>query len=372
MKIKVVHIVEDLKTGGLERVIADIATGLNPEKFSVQVWCLVRGGEIFEELKAKGISVEVLGMRSHRDLKFFLNLCRRLRKEKIRIVHTHGYPATTLGRIAAKCAGVPVVLAHMHSTYYNYTAKQLYVDRLLGFFTDKIICCSKAVEGFVREKEKIMAEKLTVIYNGVDTDMFPVPELRCGAGCKEFVVGCIASLFAHKGHIFLLEAAKQVVAEVSLPVRFILAGDGELRQELQEHAKRLGLKSVVEFRGTVSDIPALLSEVNAVVLPSSEREGLGLALLEAMAAGRPVIGTDIGGIPEVINPGENGLLVRPGDSEALAKAIISLISDEEKTMWMGRKARKIAAERFSKKEMLEKIELLYLKLLKKKDVVNEI
>ncbi|GBD95998.1 MAG TPA: glycosyltransferase [Nitrospirae bacterium] len=365
-KIYVLHIVENLKIGGLERAIATIATGLDKNKFSVKVWCLVKGGEIFEELKDKGVDVEILGMDSHRDVLFFLRLCKKLRKDKIHILHTHGCTATTLGRLAGIFARTPVILSHMHSTYWTYTRKQLLIEKSLSFFTDKIICCSQAVADFAVDREKISPDRLTVIFNGTDVEKFEGNDPDKISDKKEFLIGCVASFFPHKGHRYLLEAARYIIDNFPNGVKFILVGRGILKEELKKYAETLGISSYVVFKEPVLDISNLLSSFDLMVLPSSEREGLGLAIIEAMAAGKPVVATSIGGVPEVIEDGKNGLLVPPGDSSSLAEAMLSVLENREKAKEMGRKGREVVKEKFSARVMLKKIANLYQSLIRAK------
>lgn len=362
MKINVVHIVEDLKTGGLEKIIASIVTGLDKETFNLKVWCLSRGGDIYDQLKAKGVEIEMLDMRSAKNPLFLLSLCHKFKTNKIDIVHTHGYTATTIGRLTAFLAGVKVIIAHIHSTYYNYNKKQLLIEKIFSLFTKKIICCSKAVADFVREKEKIDQSKIQVIYNGIDVNKFKVVSQVKKQENKRYTIGCVASLVEHKGHKYLLEAAKEVLDKLPDKVRFMLVGDGILRQELEEQARSLGIAEHVSFMGNVINIEALVSTFDIAVLTSCEREGLGLALLEAMAGGIPVIGTNIGGIPEIIENKKNGLLVKPYDSKSIVQAIIMMCNDWDKTKIMGEKARLTVEKKFSKEIMLKAITKLYLEL----------
>jgi len=362
MKINVVHIVEDLKIGGLEKVIANIATGLDKDKFEIRVWCLSRGGDIYDELKAKGINIENLNMQSARNPLFLLNLCKKFKKNKIDIVHTHGYTATTIGRLTAFFAGTRVIIAHIHSTYYNYNKKQLIIEKLFSVFTKKIICCSKAVADFVRKTEKIKSDKVQVIYNGIDISKFEVVSTVKSQFKKRFTIGCVASLVEHKGHKYLISAAKDVLTALPDNVRFMIVGDGILRNQLEQQVNALGISEHVSFLGNVKNIEALIGTFDITVLPSCEREGLGIALLEAMAGGIPVIGSNIGGIPEIIDNKKNGILVKPKDSKSIAQAIIAMCNDWDKTKIMGERARLTVEKKFSKDSMLKTITKLYLEL----------
>lgn len=365
-KIKVVHLVEDLKIGGLERIISLLVTGIDTNKFHAKVWCITRGGGIYDELISKGIDAEILGMDSRGKPRFLAKLCGKLRKENIEIIHTHGITATNLGRIAAIFARTPVVITHEHSSYCKYSFKQIIIRRFLSLFTDKIICCSQAAADFVIKAEKINSNKISVIYNGVDIEELQRHDIGAKFQKDRSLVGCVASLFPHKGHRYFLEAAKYVIDNYHDKVRFILAGRGVLRKELEEYAKKLGISEEVIFEGERANIYDLLPTFDLVVLPSSEREGLGLSIIEAMALGKSVIGTAIGGIPEVIRDGENGLLVPPKDSLAMGKAIVAILENKEKARAMGQIGRTIVKEKFSSRVMLEKVENLYQDLLSKK------
>lgn len=370
--INVVHMVEALEIGGLERVVDTIATGLDKNRFHPSVWCLVRGGRIFDELKNKGIDVQILNMRSHRDVLFFANLCRKLRRERIHVLHTHGCTATTMGRLAGIFARTPVVLSHMHTTYWDCTLRQLFIEKFLSCFSDRILCCSQAVADLAGDREKIRADKLEVIYNGVDIDKFERNSQRRIADEKEIVIGCVASFAPHKGHKYLLDAAKSVIDTCSDKVKFVLVGEGALKGELEEQAERLGISSYIIFRETVTDISEIMSSVDIAVLPSSEREGLGLAIIEAMAAGKPVIATSLGGLPEVVEHGKNGLLVPPKDTASLAGAMLYMLNHREEAIQMGVEGRAIVKKKFSVQGMLEKIENLYQGLLKRNNGAAEI
>ncbi len=374
--LKVIHLVEDLKIGGAERVIADTALGLDRKKYDASVWCVTRGGETASELSEKGIEVKILGISSYHNPLNTFKMIRLLKFARPDIVHTHGYFASVIGRLAARKAGIPVILAHVHSTYWEYKKRHLMIERKLSRFTHKIICCSKAVENFVKNTEKITDNKTIVIYNGVDEERFcPLKSptsIRAEFGMSEeaAVVGTVSSLTPHKGHEYLIQAASLVLN--TLPsAKFIIVGDGPLRKRLEDQAKNLDIHPAVIFTGTRKDIPEILSLMDVFVLPSHTREGLGIAIIEAMAAERPVVATEIGGIPEVVNDGETGLLVPPGDAEALSKAIIELLRNPKKTKEMGVKGRTRVKEKFTTKKMLSEIEHVYMSLINRREVKTD-
>lgn len=169
--INVAQVTEDLKIGGLERVIENITMHLDPIKFKVYVLCLTKGGEIAEKLIANGKDVEILGTKNYHSPLSLIKVARWLRQKRIDIVHTHGYPAGVLGRIAAIVTGVTCVFHHVHSTYFDLKRRNHLIERILSRFTYKVICCSDAVRRFVIEKGRIAEDKLIVLYNGVQERM---------------------------------------------------------------------------------------------------------------------------------------------------------------------------------------------------------
>ena len=211
-RIKVLQLVENLNTGGAEKVIEEISLGLDKQKFETQVCCVSKGGSIAEILQEKGIPVSILGISSYFNPFNFFKLRSFLKKAKPDIVHTHGYFASVIGRIAAKFAGVPVLINHVHSTYWDYTKRNLHIENYLSRFTATVICCSKAVQDFVTVHEKIDPSKTKVIYNGIDVARFcNLNDIR--AAKKEIgvepnfpLIGTVSSLSPHKGHRFLLQA----------------------------------------------------------------------------------------------------------------------------------------------------------------------
>ncbi len=367
-QIKVIHLVEDLKIGGAERIIADIAEGLDGKKFDVSVWCVTSGGETASELIKNGIKVSILGISTHHNPWNVFKLTRLLKNAGPDIVHTHGYFASVIGRLAARKAHIPGIVTHVHSTYWDYEKRHIRTERKLSRFTHKIICCSKAVENFVRDFENIKDSKTIMIYNGVDEDKFSKHKdsrsIRAELGIDEGspVVGTVSALTPHKGHIHLIQAASSVLGTFP-STRFLIVGDGFLRARLEDQAKNLNISSSVIFTGERKDIPEILSLMDIFVLPSFSREGLGLAILEAMAVGRPVVATEIGGIPEAVIQGKTGLLVPPGDSEEMAQAIIQILQDPEKAKSMGEKGRARVKERFTKTKMLSEIQNVYQSLI---------
>jgi glycosyltransferase involved in cell wall biosynthesis len=361
-RLRVLHVVEDLGTGGLEKVIYSLITGMDAARFESSAWCLARGGAIAEQLAREGRPVRIFDMSESPTPGFIFRLAGALRSGGFDIVHTHGYTAATVGRVAAVLARVPVVFAHVHSTYYGFTSRQRAIDRFLARFSDRVICCSEAVRSFVVSDEGIAPEKTTVIYNAVQppSQILPDPALRARLGIgDETVIGCVASLSPHKGHRYLLEAAAGLLRS-GRNIKVLLAGDGTERAALEAQARTLGITDNVVFAGRVENVWPYLALTDVFVLPSSEREGLGISLVEALFASRRVAASDIGGIPEVVKDGETGLLVKPRDAAALRSSIEWLLDNPEKGAQMAAAGARFAAERFGHAAIMNSYAGLYL------------
>jgi len=216
----------------------------------------------------------------------------------------------------------------------------------------------------VTNKEKINCAKTTVIYNGVDEERFssfdasfPLKK-ELGIKHKNLIVGTVSSLTPHKGHIFMLQAAPKILKAFPATM-FLIVGDGSYGDELKNQVNKLNISSSVIFTGVRKDIPECLNLMDIFVHPSSSREGLGISIIEAMAAERPVVATHIGGILEVVEDGQTGLLVLPKNPDALAGAVMELLRDPERAQEMGRQGRIKVKETFTTRKMIAEIENLY-------------
>jgi glycosyltransferase involved in cell wall biosynthesis len=356
---RVVHLVEDMRTGGLERVVHTIVTTLDRARYSPEVWCLARGGEIADSVAAAGVKVEILGMGPRPSPRFLWALARRLRRTDAGIVHCHGYTASTVGRTAAVLARTPRVFAHAHTLALWLQPRQRYIERALALFTERIVCVSESVRRFVVEQERIPRAKTEVIYNGVPEIGLPDRErarrdFHIAAGVP--VLGCVASLTPQKGHAVLMEAVG--IARQRLPdIVLLVVGDGPLRGELERRARHLGIAAV--FTGRMERVEAALAAVDAVALLSLEREGLSLAVIEALSAAKPVIGSRVGGIPEAVTDGVNGLLCAPADAADAARCITAVLGDPVRREAMGRAGRSAFLKMFTVDAMMSRVECLY-------------
>lgn len=369
--VKVLLLVEDLNTGGLERVVETIYNGLDPGLFALRLWCLARGGDIASRLTKTGRDIKILGLTNYYNPVSLIRLCRLIKRERFKIVHTHGYFSGVMGRVAAFMARTPVIVSHVHTTG-NLKARNIKLEQLLAGVTDRVVCCSESVKSFLKNEVQIPEAKLKVVYNGVPgkkpADGDPKPDEHRSGPVR---ITIVASLVENKGHRYLFEAVGRLY-EKEKRIRLTVVGEGPLRRELKVRAKRLGINDLVEFTGMVDNVHEMLSRSHIVVLPSVKREGLGISLIEAMGHGLPLLGSRVGGIPEVIVHGENGYLVSPGDADALAGKLGELVQDQSLRERMGAQGRKRFEKYFQAKGMLKHIRVLYETLLHEagSDMVN--
>ncbi len=367
-RIKVIHLVEDLKVGGQEKVIATIATGLDSKKFDVEIWCLARGGDVADWLRQSGISVRILNLLSYHHPLNIARLALRLRRSRADIVHTHGNFASTFGRLAGIIAGIRRVLAHVHTNDFSLSRRHILIEKYLAHFTCQIICVSRSVQCFVNNVESIPAKKTRVIYNGVKRlfrqEGQPISRSTLGLSAQDCVLVSVGSLVENKGHRFLVDAMRMLVSDYS-SLRLLIVGDGPLRSALEEQVAQFKLSEHIKFTGIVKDIDLVLAQADIFVLPTRFREGLSLALLEAMHHGLPIISTLIGGIPEAVEHDRSGLLVPPGDARALKDAIAKLVVDGNLRQALGGTGRKRYEERFKAENMVNQFEFLYRELFER-------
>ena len=372
---------------------------IDRDKFDVFVCALKSGGPLIEEARKIGVRGEC----SINPIRLAL----LIKREKPDILHTFLFHANILGRVIGRLCGVPVIISSQRSVDKWRKHWHTLVDRWTSRFCNLIISNSEAGRKILIEREKINPGKIITIYNGIDASEFEI-EVNISEKRREFgfspediIIGIIANLRKVKGHRYLFEAVANICsgrvysanvvaksrhsaevgsvrgsAEFALPNveqsrphveqsrplhKLLVIGDGELKQELINLAEKLGIKDSVIFTGFRNDIPEVLKVIDILALPSLW-EGFPVSILEAMASAKPVIASRVGGIPEEIIDEETGLLVPPKNVPALEKAILKLISDQEKSKKMGEAGRKRVEEYFTLDKMIKKTEEVYDKI----------
>jgi glycosyltransferase involved in cell wall biosynthesis len=357
-KISIFLIIATLDRGGAERQLVELAKRLNRGKYRPVVGCLRRKGPLGSELEQAGIRVFSPGKRGKFDPFLILRLAFLLRREKPQIVHTWMFTANTHARISAILAGVPVIIAAERSVDRGKRWYHFLIDRLLLGFTDMVVVVSEGTRRFYRHKALISNRKMRVITNGVDYEKFseyqPV-SLPDG----DLVLAC-GRLIAAKGFVCFIQAIRLVHRQIP-EAKFIILGEGPERKRLEEEISRLELDKIISLPGEVGDVRPYLSSSVLFVLPSLF-EGTPNVVLEAMAAGKPVVATRIEGSAEVVIEGETGLLVPPLKPEPLAGAIFSLLKDRALCEKMGRAGQERVKRYFTMEKMVKSYEELYQKL----------
>ena len=389
-RLRVLHIITRLILGGAQENTLATARGL-AERWGFDV-TLATGpalgpeGSLIEEAGRLGVRLRIVREMRREvhplfDIITFVKLYFLIALGHYDVVHTHSAKAGVLGRVAARLAGVPVVVHTIHGLpfhkYQNRVLNALYVncERIAGPFADRIVTVAdemtrKAVAaGVARER------RFETIRSGMDLDRFleagkgrDEARRQLGIGEGELVVGKVGRLFPLKGHEFFMAAAGDIVKEVP-EARFLLVGDGILRQRLEEEAGRLGLRDRFVFTGLVprEQIPAMIAAMD-VVVHTSLREGLARVLPQALAVGRPVVAFDIDGAREVVAEGKTGALVEPGDVAGLVRAVVRILREPEARARMGELGRKRVDPEWRESEMVDSIARLYLRLAKEKGV----
>lgn len=264
---------------------------------------------------------------------------RRLEQFEPDIVHCHLHHASVLVASLPRPAGARLLLSHQHGDHFRATESRAHeaLDRLAGLRFDHVVGCSEYVERFLIERYHYRPARVSYVRNGWAGT--PMARRAPPEGAQ---VICVARFRSQKNHVTLIDAIAKVRERVP-NVRLILVGDGDQRGALVSQVRRLDLGDHVEFLGSAADVWPLLAEARVFALASTY-EPLGIAVLEAMAAGLPVVTTAVGGLPEIVRSGETGFLVPPGDSDQLAARIQVLLTDDALADRMGKAARRTAAE----------------------------
>jgi sugar transferase (PEP-CTERM/EpsH1 system associated) len=330
----IAHVVLSLKVGGLERVVVDLVKGFRDSNYSCVVCCLETRGEIAADVDALGVPLYVFHKKDGLDLSTVFRLARFLREHKVAIVHTHNPGSHIYGLLAALLARVPVRVHTRHGRNFPHDKKRVWINRILSWGTDVIVPVSDDAGLVATNVERINPKKIHRIWNGIDINLY---KPRHDPGEGPLVIGTVARLSPEKDQRTMLAAFHHVLAEIP-DARLIVAGDGPCAVELHEEAAKLGLSGRVEFLGQCSNVPEVLKRMSIFTL-SSTTEGLSMTVLEAMAAGLPIVATDVGGNRELVQPPECGLVVPARDPRALGQAYIELLLNPQRRAQMSAASR---------------------------------
>lgn len=357
------------KMHGVGRVFWNVLPRFNKNKYNV-IPCVLRKKDALNDFfMSQGIKIRYLG-KTKFDPSTFMTLYKIIKEEKIDILHLHQYGCSDFGRLAGFIAGVPVIL-HSHDTDPHYPLYQRIADLILAHFTDRVIAVSDAAKESTIEKRSIRENKVIVMHNALPLQEFHelTPDQkkeerrRLGINPDYRIIGTVTRLREEKGIKYLLEAAAEVL-KVFPKIIFLIKGDGPLREELQNLSKKLNIEeNVIFYYGFVRDIQEFYSIFDINVM-ASVTEGSPLALLEAMAMGKAIIATDIGGPKDILKDGETGLLVPVKNPRMLAHKIIYLLENDQERERLARNAKK-ESEKYDIEVYVRKLEKEYDDLLLK-------
>jgi glycosyltransferase involved in cell wall biosynthesis len=374
--MKILQVAYSSRISGGEKVLFDLAVSLNKRGHEVIAVC-PDPGQLPDELRKAGIQSTIIPFHKTYDIRAARRLAKLIRQEKIEVLHSHSMLTNIISRVAGKLAKVPVsvstehltmelarggrsgeTIEHLKARYYRM------LDNYTSRYNQQVIAVSNAVRDDLVE-QGIPAARITVIQNGInipDIDPAARDRIRQELGIKpeETVVGAVGRLSPQKDYPTLLRAFKEV--KRSCPEAILLiAGDGYLRQNLEKLTNDLGIREQVKFLGYRSNVLEVVSSFDIYAL-SSLWEGLPLAVLEAMAMGKPVVATKVPGTEEAVHEGDTGFLVPLKDDQALSQRIIDLVRNQEKAQAMGETGRRRWKDCFSLNRVIDEHEELYQNL----------
>lgn len=372
----VLTLTDTIGHGGAERIAEGLSELTDPSRFRRSL-CVTRpighlsGAELsLERLRAVGVEVLLLDRRSRLDLRSLRHLVDVLRFERVDVIHAHKFGSNVWATVLGRALRVPVIIAHEHTWSFEGQQLRRFLDRnVVAKYSDAVIAVSEADRRRMVTEVGMPSERVVLIPNGIPGGVSGNAEAvrhELGFGPVHRVLAQTVVLRAQKA-IDVMLSAMVLLRESHPDVRLLVAGPGD-PQPLRAMAAQLGLSDIVRFLGPRDDVPDILAAAEIGVL-SSDFEGMPLAVLEYMAAGLPVVATDVGGVPELVCDGETGLLVAPRDPAALADSLRRLLDDPALARDMGERGQRRQQEQFSSEAMVSGVTDLYVRLLRGRGIV---
>jgi len=365
--MRILHLISSRGLFGAERVVIELSKGLKLLHNCRPIVGVINSTqnphiEVAEEARNSGIDTVIFQSGGKFDLKTISSIRRLIKRDRIDLIHCHGYKSNLYGLLASSCKIPTVATNHNWLTPYMRLKIYCFLDSLWIRYFDRIVAVSEEIKE-VMLKKRILQDKIRVIENGIDLCRFNNEistenikrELSLNGNIK--VIGTIGYLRHEKGLDYLLKAAKGII-KINESVKFLIVGDGPLRKYLENETINLGIQNSVIFTGYRKDIPEVLSVMDVFVLPSIQ-EGLPMVLLEAMAVKKPVVASKVGDVPKVIQDNKNGILVEPRNVLELEYAITDLINDQLKARNLAHEGYAKVKRDFSSESMCRKYFNLY-------------
>jgi len=362
-KIKILEIIGDATLAGAPRHLLSLLENIDLKKFSLFLIC--PPGPLAGEVRGlkRTIDIEIVPMRSKLDFEAIKEIRTNIKHIKPDIIHIHGTRAGILARLAVIGLKYPVIYTeHLWTKDYQLRSRLSHHLQLVGLwfldmFTTLTIAVSQAVKDFLIESQITRPEKVIVIYNGTEP---PKKKAKPFKDEKTTIVS-IGTLNAEKGMQYLIQAMIEVLKEFP-EVNVVIIGQGPYKTELEKQAKKMKLTSKIKLTGFVKDVYDELLKADIYVQPSIS-ESFGLAILQAMSVGLPVVATNTGGIPEVVTSNKTGILVESKNPEALADGLLELLRDHKKAIKMGDLGAEDAKIKFNLEDMIKDLETVYVNMV---------
>jgi sugar transferase (PEP-CTERM/EpsH1 system associated) len=362
----ILHLIETSGPGGAERMLISLVEALPKHEYRSLI-CLLKEGWLNDELRRRGFETVIIPQPRTVDVSWLWAVWDMVRDRRVDLMHSHEFAMNTYGSLVSLITGVPQI-ATVHGKNYYYKRW----DRRLAYrFVarhGRMVAVSEDCRKFLSDNVGVPRENILTIYNGIPIEQHEQSnsirtKVRAALGISldQPVIGTVGNLYPVKGQTFLLQAMSGIVRHWP-DCRLIIVGRGELESTLKREAKELGIERNVLFLGYRPDVPELLQAMDVFVLPSLS-EGLSLSILEAMAAGKPVVATAVGGNPEVILDSETGYLVPSANPGALAEKIIALLQDPLLAHEIGKNSRTRVMQHFSLSAMVNRYLMQYAELL---------
>lgn len=358
---RILHTEASLGWGGQERRILAEALAMRSRGHHLALACDPRG-ELFTRARQRGLAVTPLRFGGWRNLRAWLELRRLLKGEAVDVLNTHSSLDSWVGALAWQTLRRRPLW--VRTRHLSTRVKNDWLTRWLYRTPAAVITTGRATMELLRQRLGVPARRIFSIPTGVSlTDFRPREKDREALARLEipedaFVFGSVAVLRSWKGHLYLLEALQKLLQQ-GAPAFLLIVGDGPYREVIAEKIAQLGLQSRVRMPGYQEEVAAWFALMDAVILASYANEGVPQSLLQAMAMAKPVVGTTVGGIPEVVIEDETGLLVPPRDAPALARAMARLLGDPAYGRELGRRGRELVLARFSLEQMAAEVEAVY-------------
>lgn len=365
-KINVLHLINEIEPAGAETLLLNTVRHFDKERFNLMVGYFLGPGTLAQEMRDAGTEVIDFSRGGKIDALFLPRLINFVWENDIDIIHTHLIQASLIGRLVAKVLGVRPLLSTRHHAY-DHKEKGMVrrLERLSAPMDSLMLAVSKPVRDYVVFNEGRSPERVEVLHNAIDTRLFKMRNSGyTTAGNPETpVIGSVGRLHPSKGYDTFLEAAKIVLSEMPAS-RFKIVGEGELLEALKDRTNQLGVSEAVEFMGQKS--PAQMPDILVgfdIFVQASNWEAFGIAIVEAMACGLPVVATRVEGVVDIIEEGVDGFLVPPRSPEPLADQILRLLRHPELGKRVGTQARRKVEQNFDIRDMIDRMANIYLKLL---------